>query len=142
MNKCALHFCVGFMAFILITTGMIRVFQVITAGDEVGGSFVWFYFIMGFVHLVSGLLLAYGAAKEKPKLVFAHLVITISCLGLATIGVLFIICFMNLSNGTGIVVGYVAAICIFFGLERAVYEFYKELKSEPQEVDAHTTSEV
>ena len=49
---------------------------------------------------------------------------------------------MDLSNGTGIVVGYVAAICIFFGLERVVYEFYKELKSEPQEVDAHTTSDV
>ena len=80
--------------------------------------------------------------KEKPKLVFAHLVITISCLSLATIGVLFIICFMDLSDGTGVIVGYVAAISIFFGLERIVYDFYKDLKSEPQGMNTHATSEV
>ena len=51
------------------TTGMIRIIQVIMAGNEVGGMFLWFYYIMGFVHLNSGLLLACGATKVIIELI-------------------------------------------------------------------------
>ena len=48
---------------------MIRIIQVFTAGEEVGGTFVWFYFIMGLVHLASGVLLAHGAMKVIIELI-------------------------------------------------------------------------
>ncbi|XP_063919311.1 uncharacterized protein LOC135134513 [Zophobas morio] len=144
-NDCCLHFWVGLMAFLQITAGVFRIIQGFMLIGEVNSVTLWISFVFAVVSLVSGSLLAHGAHKKKPKLVFAHIVITVTCIVLSVISLLIIDFFMYAYTGDsrGILAGaYVVVIVILLGWECAVYNFYTNLKSELQDEDTQVTYKV
>ncbi|KAJ3657690.1 hypothetical protein Zmor_009477 [Zophobas morio] len=144
-NDCCLHFWVGLMAFLQITAGVFRIIQGLMLIGKVDSETLCIFFLFAVVSLVSGSLLAHGAHKKKPKLVFAHIVITVICMVLSVIGLLIIVFFVDGYTGDSLAIlagAYVVVLFILVGLECAVYNFYTNLKSELQDEDTQMTYKV
>ncbi|KAJ3657685.1 hypothetical protein Zmor_009474 [Zophobas morio] len=130
-NNCCVNFCVGMVIFLDIVGGLVKFIETLINATKMEGGEIAVQLVASFILLVSGIFLLIGAIKRKPKFVYAHIVIMVTCLILAVIGFVIMIFILASSPNGAVLMLILAGVYILrAGLEYTVYMFYKNMKHE------------